>query len=117
MPLRTWRRIVAGEDEVCGFKTAFEEFQGWVHLRFNGDGYGSLYATYGDDGGQIYIGDLNDAAIVIDEEEIPWAELKRPGSPTANSISVAECVTRLRHTRARRKCSGRPTRSRISVLP
>jgi hypothetical protein len=29
MPLRTWRRIVAGEDEVCGFKTAFEEFQGW----------------------------------------------------------------------------------------
>lgn len=75
---RKWRQILAGKDTWVSFETGFEDWYGEVTFHFNGDGYGSLYASYGDDGGTIFVDSLDEAAIQIDDVEIPWSQLKRP---------------------------------------
>jgi hypothetical protein len=83
VPRKTWDRIVAGRKESHSFRIAFEDFRGDVYFRFNDQGYGSLYAYYGDDGGEIFIGDLGGAAIVIDGHQVPWSDLRTPKRQTA----------------------------------
>ena len=79
---RQWQRIIDGEDESCSFTTSYEEWSGTVYFNFNGESYGSLHASYGEEGCEMFLGGLDEASIVVDGKEVRWSEVSRPDAPS-----------------------------------